>query len=190
MTQPLEYENLAYGKDEVYGKTSSEKVGFWGATPVARLTASTNLVSTVTGISTSTVASAVTTWGWASQAEFNNFNTAVSTMQFAMKQLGLMAGGVQTAVTASSQVSVKDYGSPDGAQYGHRSSETIGFYGVTPVSKLGTVTVNISSVATVSGSTAAATLPLFGFGTSSQFTMVNNAVSSMQAAMKLVGLIA
>ena len=85
MPQPLEYEQAGYnGPDGVQvGRTSTDLVGFYGATPVVRpITISTNAASTSTA-STGGV-------GWVTAAEFNNFTIAVSTMQSALKQLGIL----------------------------------------------------------------------------------------------------
>ncbi len=94
MTQPTEQENLSYNATDgaMLGKTSTKKIAFYGATPVSRpITASTNDVSTTTTVSLSSAGLATATWGFNSQAEIVNFVTAVSTMQLAMKQLGLIA---------------------------------------------------------------------------------------------------
>jgi hypothetical protein len=95
MSQPLEQENITYNASDgaLFGATSTKKIGFYGSTPVARsVTASSNSVSTASTISLSTAGgSASTIWGFASQAEANNFTVAVSTLQYAMKQLGIMA---------------------------------------------------------------------------------------------------
>ena len=94
MTQPTEQENVTYNCPDggLFGRTSTKKIGFYGVTPVARaITASTNDVSTTTTVSLSTAGVAAATWGFATQAEIVNFVTAVSTMQLAMKQLGIIA---------------------------------------------------------------------------------------------------
>jgi len=94
MTQPTEQENLSYNSPDgfMFGKTSTKKIAFYGATPVARtITASTNDVSTTTTVSLSTAGVAAAMWGFASQQEIVNFVTAVSTMQLAMKQLGIIS---------------------------------------------------------------------------------------------------
>ena len=94
MSQPLEQENISYNATDgaMFGATSTKKIGFYGATPVVRpITASTNDVSTTTTVSLSTAGVAAATWGFASQQEIVNFATAVSTMQLAMKQLGIIS---------------------------------------------------------------------------------------------------
>lgn len=87
MSQPLEYEQAGYnGPDGVqFGRTSTDLVSFYGATPVARpQTVSTNDVSTTTVTTNSTV------FGFTSAVEATNLITAVSTMQRALKQLGIL----------------------------------------------------------------------------------------------------
>ena len=194
MAQPLEFENLSYNAPggAVFGATSTEKVGFYGKIPVERpVTNSTSLVSTVIGISTSSAAVVVTTWGFASQVEINNSITAVSTMQVALKTLGLIAGGVDTALTRTNTLfEVVDYGSPDGAQFGRTSSEAIAFYGATPVSRIALVTADISTATTVSASTVGDATTSWGWRTSSEFAMFQTAVSTMHLAMKQLGLVA
>ena len=94
MTQPTEYEQASYNDSggAQFGRTSTDLISFYGATPVARpLTALTLDVSTVSTNSISTLACVVTSWMFQSQAEINNFINAVSTMQYTMKQLGLIA---------------------------------------------------------------------------------------------------
>ena len=192
MAQPTEYENISYNAPggAIFGETSTDKVGFYGVAPVARpVTISTSDVSTIVGTSTSSVAVAIITWGWASQAEINQSITAVSTMMTTLKALGLIAGGVDPVITRATQTyEILDYGSPDGAQIGRVSTEFISFYGATPVTKDGTSTANISTATTVSASTNAVATTTWGFTTSSEFAMYATAVSTMQKAMKRLGL--
>ena len=194
MAQPLEFENLGYNPTlgSIFGATSTERVGFYGTIPVVRpVTISTNNVSTTVGASTSSASVTVTTWGFATQVEINNAVTAVSTMQAAMKALGLIAGGVQASFTYSSTpFQVVDYGSPDGAQFGKSSTELISFYGATPVSRIALVTADISTATTVSASTNGDATTTWGWRTSSEFAMYTTAISTMQLAMKRLGLIA
>lgn len=94
MAQPLEQENVTYNCPDgaLYGLTSTKKLAFYGATPVARpLTASTNQVSTTTTVSLSTAGVAVESWGFATQAEIVNYTQAVSSLQLAMKTLGIIS---------------------------------------------------------------------------------------------------
>ena len=194
MSQPLEFENLSYNAPggAVFGETSTDKVGFYGVIPVARpQTASTNTVSTTLGINVSTNSVTVTTWGWASQVEMTNAVTAVSSMQSAMKSLGLIAGGVAPAITRATETfEIEDYGSSDGARFGNSATELISFYGATPAVRITTVTADISTATTVSASTnGVATIP-WGWSTSSEFAMFNSAISTMQLQMKQLGLIA
>ena len=194
MSQPLEFENLSYNAPggAVFGKTSTEKVGFYGVFPVARTqTASTNLVSTTLGINVSTNSVTVTTWGFASQAEANNAITAVSSMQSAMKSLGLIAGGVDPVISrVSTTYEIADYGSSDGATFGRTATELIAFYGATPAVRITTVTADISTATTVSASTNGVATTPWGWSTSSEFAMFNSAISTMQLQMKQLGLIA
>ena len=94
MAQPEQQENITYNATDgaLYGLTSTKKLSFYGATPVVRpSTASTNHVSTTTTVSLSTAGVATATWGFASQAEIVNFTTAVSSIQLALKQLGIIS---------------------------------------------------------------------------------------------------
>ena len=91
MAQPLEYEQVTYNSPDgaQMGRTSTDSIAFYGATPVARpQTVSTNDVSTVSSTSAS---SGKVIWGFESQVELTNMQIAVSTMQRTMKQLGLLA---------------------------------------------------------------------------------------------------
>ena len=90
MSQPLEYEQAGYnGPDGLQiGRTSTDFVSFYGATPVVRpQTVSTSDVSTVSSTSAS---SGKVIWGFESQAELTVLQIAVSTMQRTMKNLGLL----------------------------------------------------------------------------------------------------
>ncbi len=190
--QPLEVENISYNAPggSVFGKSSTEKVGFYGVAPVTRpVTISTNDVSTVTGISTSSASVAVTTWGFASQVELTNMITAVSTMQTTLKALGIIAGGVDPLLTRQTTTfEIVDYGGPDGAVIGRASSEPIGFYGATPVPRLPAVTGDVSTTTTVSASTVGVATTTWGFSTSSELATICTAVSTMQSALKQLGL--
>lgn len=91
MPQPLEYEQMTYnGPDGAQiGRTSTDLVSFYGVTPTVRpFTGSTNAVSTVSSQSTSSGAGVG--FGFTSLVEYTNLVTAVSTMQYAMKQLGIL----------------------------------------------------------------------------------------------------
>lgn len=90
MSQPLEYEQVSYNAPDgaQLGRTSTDLVAFYGATPVARpQTVSTSDVSTVSSTSAS---SGKIIWGFESQAELTNMQVAVSTIQRALKQLGIL----------------------------------------------------------------------------------------------------
>ena len=191
MAQPLEYENIGINPTDgnVYGRTSTDKIGFYGTIPVTRpITISTNQVSTVIGRSTSSAGATWTTWGFATQVEIENAITAVSTIQWTMKALGLIAGGVQTAFTGSSMpFQVVDYGSPDGAQFGKASTDLISFYGATPTGRA-VSSANISTATTASASTIGSATTSWGLMTSSEIAMYSNAISTMQVAMKNLGL--
>jgi hypothetical protein len=191
MAQPLEYENLGYNPTlgSIYGKTSTDKIGFYGTIPVTRpITISTAQVSTVVGRSTSSAAVVITTWGFATQVEIENAITAVSTIQWTMKALGLIAGGVQDPFTRSSMpFQVVDYGSPDGAQFGKAATDLISFYGASPTARA-VSSANISTATTVSASTNGCATTTWGWTTSSEFAMYCNAISTMQIAMKNLGL--
>lgn len=192
MPQPTEYEQISWNSadGEVIGRTSTDSLAFYGNTPVARpFTASTSNVSTTIGRSTSSAAVTITTWGFQTQAEIDIMVTAVSTMQYTMKQLGLIAGGVQAALTYSSEpFEILDYGSPDGAQFGRTSADLIGFYGATPSVRNSGTTNDVSTTTTVSASTNGVATVLWGWRTSSEFATITAAVSTMQLAMKRIGL--
>src|SRR5512144_3007921 len=119
MSQPLEFENAGYNAPGglLDGASSTKKIGFYGVLPVTRpVTASTSQVSTTVGQSTSTAVGATTSGGFKSQAEINNLITAVSSIQWTLKALGLQAGGVDTLVDRTNRLYEQlDYGSPDGA---------------------------------------------------------------------------
>ena len=93
MSQTLEYEQVAENASEgaQFGRTSTEKIAFYGATPVTRpITGATNNASTATSISMSTVGQALVLWSMNSFAAVRDMQNAVSSCQYAMKQLGLI----------------------------------------------------------------------------------------------------
>ena len=94
MAQPAEFDQVTNNATEgaQIGRTSTELLAFYGATPVARpVTVSTSAVSTTTSFSMSTVGQATVVWSFKNSVDLRNILTAVSTMQHAMKQLGLVA---------------------------------------------------------------------------------------------------
>lgn len=91
MSQPLEYEQAGYnGPDGLQvGKTDTDLVSFYGATPVAKpLATATVQVSTVSSQSTSSGAGIG--FGFVTLVEYQNLVGAVSTMQYTFKQMGLI----------------------------------------------------------------------------------------------------
>ena len=86
MTQPTEYyqvtDNNSGGGQ--FGRTTSDKIAFYGSTPIVKPTIS-SAVSTTSTISTAGA------WGFSTQAEINQIVAAVSTMAYQLKQLGLVA---------------------------------------------------------------------------------------------------
>lgn len=86
MAQPVEYEQVTYNDPSgaQMGRAITEKIAFYGSTPIVQPTIS----STVSTTSTISTAGA---WGFGSQAEINQVVFAVSTMQAGLRQLGLMA---------------------------------------------------------------------------------------------------
>lgn len=192
MSQPLEFENVSYNAPggAVFAKTSTDKVAFYGIAPVARpVTASTNDVSTTLPQSTSTNGSATTSWGFPTQVELTNLITAVSTMQTTLKALGILAGGIDPAITRQTATfEILDYGSSDGAQIGRLSTDLVGFYGATPVARNTSTTLNISTTTTVSLSTIGTATTSWAFATNTEVVAIATVVSSMQMALKQIGL--
>ena len=91
MTQPAEFEQITYNAPDgaQLGRTSTDKIAFYGATPVVRIsTVSTLDVSTTSSQSTSSGAGIG--FGFPSLVEYQNLVTAVSTMQAAMKGMGIV----------------------------------------------------------------------------------------------------
>lgn len=85
MAQPLEYEQVTYNAPDgaQFAKAATEKIGFYGATPVVRPSVST-AISTTASISTSGV------YGFASSTETMQVVNSVSTMAAALVSLGLI----------------------------------------------------------------------------------------------------
>ena len=89
MTQPTEYENLTYNAPDgaQMGKATTEKIAFYGSTPIVQPTTSSALVSTISSQSTSSGTGVG--WSFPTKVDYENAVTAISTMQYALKQLGL-----------------------------------------------------------------------------------------------------
>ena len=87
MAQPLEYEQVTYNSPDgaQICKTSSDLVGFWGATPIVRGT------STVANISTTAFASTAGIYGFATSTEGLQVTAALSTIIVQLKAVGLLA---------------------------------------------------------------------------------------------------
>ena len=88
--QPAEFEQVTYNAPDgaQMGRTSTEKLAFYGNTPIIRNSTSNPDISTTSSQSTSSGAGI--NWAFITLTEFNAFVTAVSTMQKAMKDYGLL----------------------------------------------------------------------------------------------------
>jgi len=89
MAQPTEYEQVTYNADDgaQIGRTSTEKLGFYGATPIARY-GDCGAASTYITLRQSTAA--MSTVGLNSEAAMSSLVTQVSTLTVAMRNLGLI----------------------------------------------------------------------------------------------------
>ena len=85
MSQPTEYENVSYNAPDgaQFGRATTEKIAFYGSTPIVQPTVS-SAISTTASISTAGL------YGFATSTEALQVVNAVSTMAFALKQLGLV----------------------------------------------------------------------------------------------------
>lgn len=86
MSQPLEYEQVSYNAPDgsQFGKTSTEKISFWGATPIIRGT------STVANISTTAFRSTAGLYGFDTSTEGLQVTAALSTIIVQLKAVGLL----------------------------------------------------------------------------------------------------
>ena len=84
--QPLEYEQVTYNSPDggQIGKTSTDLVAFWGATPVIRGT------STVANISTTAFRSTAGLYGFDTSTEGLQVTAAMSTIIVQLKAVGLL----------------------------------------------------------------------------------------------------
>lgn len=82
--QPTEYEQVSYNSPDgaQFGKTSTELIALWGATPVAKTATTVNNISTTAFISTAGV------YGFATSTEGLQVTAALSTIIIALKALG------------------------------------------------------------------------------------------------------
>jgi len=76
-----------------------------------------------------------------------------------------------------------DYGSSDGSQWGGASTDALGMYGVTPVTRYASVPVASTFVVTSVAGTS------FGFATAQDFTSFVLTVSTIGQALRTIGLI-
>lgn len=85
MAQPTEYEQVTYNAPDgaQFGKAATEKIAFYGSTPVVRPSVST-AISTTASVSTSGV------YGFATSTEAMQVVNAVSTLTKALTDLGLI----------------------------------------------------------------------------------------------------
>jgi hypothetical protein len=90
--QTRTWEQLDYSAPDgaVYGRTSTDLISFYLATPIARTVTTTLNISTTTTVSLSTIGTATTSWGFATVTEVAAICTVVSTAQLQLKKLGLM----------------------------------------------------------------------------------------------------
>jgi hypothetical protein len=86
MAQPTEYEQVTYNAPDgaQMGKTSTDKLSFWGNTPVARGT------STVANISTTAFISTAGIYGFATSTEGLQVTAALSTIIVQLKAVGIL----------------------------------------------------------------------------------------------------
>lgn len=76
MTQPTEYEQVTYNSDDgaQVARTSTDKIGFWGATPVAQQAVATATQTTVT----TTGATSTTPFGYTTSTQANDIITQLN----------------------------------------------------------------------------------------------------------------
>ena len=89
--QPLEYENLSYNAPDgaQFGRTSTEPIGFYGTTPIARSSLPTpGAASTYVDFGQSTATS--TTYGLNSAAAVTSLIYQVSTITVCLRNMGLI----------------------------------------------------------------------------------------------------
>ena len=79
------YEYIDYGSPDgaIFGRAATEKIGFYGTTPVAQQTISS-------AISTTAFISTTGNYGFTTSGEGLQVTQAVSSIAYALKQLGLV----------------------------------------------------------------------------------------------------
>jgi hypothetical protein len=82
--QPLEYEQVTYNAPDgaQFGKTSTDKISLWGATPVIKTATAVTNISTTAFISTAGI------YGFSTSTEGLQVTNALSTIIVALKALG------------------------------------------------------------------------------------------------------
>ena len=85
------YEYLDYGSEDgaIFGRTSTEEIGFYGATPAARY-GDCGAASTYITMRYSTAAISTSVVGLNTEAAMSSFVAQISTLTVAMRNLGLI----------------------------------------------------------------------------------------------------
>jgi hypothetical protein len=88
MALATNYEQVTYNSPDgaQIGKGSTEKLGFWGATPVVRRSGATQAALTVTATTTGGV------FGFTSTTQFSALMAQVEELRAALVQYGMLAG--------------------------------------------------------------------------------------------------
>ena len=83
------YENLDYGSPDgsLWGRTSTEKLGMYGVTPVTQYTA---VGSASTYLTYKQSTNSASTFGFASALEMTSFIMQISTITVALRRIGLV----------------------------------------------------------------------------------------------------
>lgn len=108
MTQPTEYEQMTYNAPDgaQAGRASTERLGFWGATPISRRTSADQAAVTTTqtavissaassggfAYSTAAIATDIVTQLNAAKTDINAINVLVTELRAALVSSGIIHG--------------------------------------------------------------------------------------------------
>lgn len=87
------YEQVTYNSPDgaLIGNAASEKIGFYGATPVVQRATAGSHTAIATTVALSTTTGAITSWGFSTSTQANNLTAAVAEIQATLVALGIWA---------------------------------------------------------------------------------------------------
>lgn len=79
------------GTPQLIGNAASDKVGFYGTTPVVQRATAGSHTTIATTVAVSTTTGAITSWGFSTSTQANGLTAAVAEIQATLVALGIWA---------------------------------------------------------------------------------------------------